>query len=82
MNNRDEFYWDMNSRANEIISELSRDGYPDTEQLTIVTGMLAILLGTTSETADELKEGVALSQEMIAAGARVWFDLRRRRNGR
>jgi hypothetical protein len=67
---------DWNSRAKEIIKELARDGYPDIDQLTIVTGTLCMLLAKNSDDADHLTNAVVTSKKLIEMGAKVWFDLK------
>jgi hypothetical protein len=67
---------DWNSRANEIIRELIKDGYPDIDQMTILTGTLCMLVARNSKDAEHLKEGIAISKDLIELGAKTWFDLK------
>jgi hypothetical protein len=57
-------YADWNSRAQEIIWDLSKD-YPKSHQIYIATGILGLLLAKTSIDADHLQEGIAASQRAI-----------------
>jgi hypothetical protein len=65
---------DWDSRAKEIIKDLTKDGYPQLDQLAIVTGTLGMLVAKSANDADHLKEMVADTQELIEMGAKVWFD--------
>ena len=70
-------YVDYDSRAREIIRDLSNDGYPDDAQLTIIAGTLTILLADSADNAEHLAEGVALAKRMIDQGTRMWFEQRK-----
>jgi hypothetical protein len=67
---------DWDSRAREIIKGLSRDGYPELDQLAIVTGTLGMLLAKCFDDADHLMGCVADTKELIELGAKTWFDLK------
>jgi hypothetical protein len=56
---------DFHSRAGEIIQDLSTDGYPVSAQLSIVTGTLGMLLAKINDNANDLHEGIAVTQRMI-----------------
>jgi hypothetical protein len=74
-------YRDFDRRAKEIIAELSKDGYPDAIQMTIVGATLCMLLAKSAESAEHLAEGLAISKEMLDEGAQMWFEERKRGTG-
>jgi hypothetical protein len=66
---------DWHSRAREIIKDLSKDGYPDLDQLAIAIGMVGMLVARCSpKDAEGMLELTAIAKELIEEGARAFFD--------
>ena len=79
MSNDEDFqFHDFDRRAKEIIAELTKDGYPDTDQLTIVGGTLAMILAKTAESTEHLAEGLTVTKELIDQGSKMWFKARQK----
>jgi hypothetical protein len=72
-------FCDWYDRAGEIIRDLSKDGYPERDRLSIVTGCLCILLAKYSDNEEELAAGAAHAKELIDLGTKIWFEARKRK---
>jgi hypothetical protein len=68
---------DFDNRAREIIKDLSKDGYPEVDQFTIVTGTLCMLLANSCENVEQLREGISVAKESIDMGAKACFEIRK-----
>jgi hypothetical protein len=68
---------DLNGRAREILAELSKDGYPELEKLTIVCAALCTMMADGADTMDRLLEVIATFKRMIETGAKMQWSERR-----
>jgi hypothetical protein len=67
---------DLNYRAREIITEISKDGYSEESQLAIVCGALCIMLAEGADSMDDLHDTIKAFKKIIETGAKIhWFDM-------
>jgi hypothetical protein len=64
-------------RAKQMLADLTKDGYPDFAQMTIVSMAMCKLLGD-SENEENLREGVEMTQRIIDDGSKLAFQRRAR----
>jgi hypothetical protein len=72
-------FCDWYDRAREIIRDLTEDGYPEDNQLAIITGCLCIMLAQYSDNEEQLVAGAAQAKGLIDLGTEIWFDAQTRK---
>ena len=76
MTDEDMIVRDHYQRAQEVLRDLSKDGYPEDAQWTILCMAISEIIGGGACGEEHLREGIEITQNAIDGGSKLAFERR------